>query len=283
VNSMARIGAVLCLATLACMALPSSGRGAAGDALPLRVCADPNNFPFSDRAESGFENRIAELVAGELGRPLQYLWWAQRRGFFRNTLSAGICDLVIAVPSGFERVRTTVPYYRSRYAFVTRKQRHLGVRSFDDAVLRRMRIGVQLIGDDYANTPPAHALARRHLVDNVVGFTLYGDYSEPSPPTAILDAVRSDAIDLAVVWGPLTASRPASQAGGAARDLRVVPVATSHDAGLPLEFAIAMGVRKDDVALQRQLDRVIARRGDAIEAILKRFDVPHTRAPRGEP
>jgi mxaJ protein len=279
-----RHGAAIAAVILAWLALVSHGPGEARAALPpLRVCADPNNFPFSDRAERGFENQLAALVAKELDRPLQYLWWAQRRGFFRNTLSAGMCDLVISVPSGLQRVRTTAPYYHSRYAFVTRKQRHIRVRRFDDAALRGMRIGVQLVGDDYANTPPAHALARHHLVDNVVGFTLYGDYSEPSPPSAILEAVRDGAIDIAVVWGPLTASDPERQRASASRDLNVVPVAVRQDAGLPLEFAISMGVRKDDIVLQRQLDRVITRRRDAIEAILTRFEVPHTAVERSKP
>src|SRR4051812_36069581 len=117
----------------------------------LRVCADPNNLPFSNEKGEGFENKIAELIAADMQRPLEYTWWAQRRGFFRNTLRAGTCDVVIGVPVSFELAATTRPYYRSTYVFVTRHDRHLDVRSLDDPVLKDLRIGVQLIGDDGAN------------------------------------------------------------------------------------------------------------------------------------
>lgn len=135
----------------------------------LRVCADPNNLPFSNQQGQGFENRIAELVAEELDARLSYTWWAQRRGFIRNTLNAGACDLVIGVPAGYELVETTAAYYRSAYVYVYRADRGLDLRSMRDPRLRQLRIGVHLIGDDGANPPPAHALGRQGIVDNVVG------------------------------------------------------------------------------------------------------------------
>ncbi|HEX8685816.1 MAG TPA: quinoprotein dehydrogenase-associated putative ABC transporter substrate-binding protein, partial [Pyrinomonadaceae bacterium] len=169
----------------------------------LRVCADPNNLPFSNERGEGFENKIAELLAADLHERLEYTWWAQRRGFFRNTLRAGACDVVVGVPSSFELAATTAPYYRSTYVFVYRKGRGVSVRSFDDAVLRDVRVGVQLVGDDGANTPPAHALAARGVVQNVRGYTLYGDYREEAPPARIVEAVAKRDVDVAVVWGPL--------------------------------------------------------------------------------
>jgi len=165
----------------------------------LRVCADPNNLPFSNQRGEGFENKIAELLAQDLGERVEYTWWAQRRGFFRNTLKAGACDVVMGVPSGFEMALTTRPYYRSTYVFLSRKDRRLNVTSFDDPVLRKLRIGVQIIGDDQSNAPPAHALTRRNIVDNVRGYTLYGDYSQHDPPARIVDAVAKGDIDLAIV------------------------------------------------------------------------------------
>ena len=170
----------------------------------LRVCADPNNLPFSNEREEGFENRLAELLARELGAErVEYTWWAQRRGFFRNTLNAGLCDVVMGVPSSVELAATTRPYYRSTYVFVTRADRGLDIRSLDDEALRRVRVGVSIIGDDYANAPPAHALAQRGIVGNVVGFSVYGDYAQPNPPARIVEAVAAGDVDVAVVWGPL--------------------------------------------------------------------------------
>jgi len=146
-------------------------------ALPaLRVCADPNNLPFSNRRGEGFENVLVERIARDLGRRVEYTWWAERRGFVRNTLKAGLCDLIPGVPSGFEPALVTRPYYRSTYVFVSRRDRRLRLRSFDDPRLARLKIGVQMIGNDAANSPPAHALARRGRIANVVGYTVYGDY-----------------------------------------------------------------------------------------------------------
>jgi mxaJ protein len=145
--------------------------GAAGATTrPLRVCADPNNMPFSNARGEGFENGRARLVAGALGAPLEYAWQPQRRGFVRNTLAAGRCDVMMEAPIGYDRADETIPYYRSTYVFVSRRDRRLRVRSFDDPALRRLRIGVEVIGDDYANSPPAELLARRGLAAQVVGF-----------------------------------------------------------------------------------------------------------------
>src|SRR5215203_620586 len=147
----------------------------------LRVAADPNNLPFTNARLEGFENALAELVARELGARLQYTWRAQRRGFFRETLGEKRCDLVLGVPAHFERALTTAPYYRAGYVFVARAERGLDIRSFDDPRLRELTIGVTVIGEDGAQTPPEHALARRGIVDNVIGFSVHGDYRDANP------------------------------------------------------------------------------------------------------
>ena len=165
---------------VAALVAAALGLGAASaDGAPkttLRVCADPNNLPFSNRSEAGFENRLARMLAKELGAKLEYTWWAQRRGALRSTLNAGLCDVVLGVPTSLERLATTSPYYSSTYVFLSKWTRGLDVMSFDDPRLRELRIGVQVMGDDYANTPPVHALSRRGIVDNVRGYSVLGDY-----------------------------------------------------------------------------------------------------------
>src|SRR5690349_1767712 len=237
----------------------------------LRVCADANNLPFSNQRLEGFENKIADLLAQELGERDEYAWCAQRRGFFRNTLQAGLCDVVMGVPSGFEMALTTKPYYRSTYVFLSRKDRHLAVKSFDDPLLRKLRIGVQILGNDQTNTPPAHALTRRNIIENVQGFTLYGDYSQDNPPARIVDAVEKGDIDLAIVWGPL--------AGYFAKQSRVpmevVPVSPQIDQPfLPFVFDIAMGVRRGDQDLRDQLEQFLEKRRPEIDRILAEYQVP---------
>lgn len=241
----------------------------------LRVTADPNNLPFSNERREGFENKIADLIAKELNAELQYSWRAQRRGFFRETLKEDRADLVLGVPAHFDLALTTAPYYRSSYVFVYRKDRGLDLHSLDHPALRELKIGVQMIGNDGANTPPAHALANRGIIDNVSGYTVYGDYRDDNPPARVIDAVVKGDVDVAIVWGPL--------GGYFARKqdvpLEVVPVAPAADPHLPFTFGIAMGVRKGDKQFHDELDEVLARKHDEIDRILDEFGVPRVPDP----
>ena len=243
---------------LLAMALPAA-------APPLRFCLDPNNLPFSNNLGEGFENRIAALIASELNRPVEFVWWAQRRGFVRNALAAGLCDVVPGIPSSLDSLLTTEPYYRSSYVFVSRNA--APPHSFDNPILRRLRIGVQIVGDDYANTPPAHALARRGIV-NVRGYRVAGDYSQPNAPARIIDAVANGEIDIAVAWGPMA---------GYFANRKQVPLyvsAITGEAPLPLSYGIGMGVRKRDIELKDAVSRALERSRAKITTILKEFNVP---------
>ncbi len=233
------------------------------------VCADPNNLPFSNRAGEGFENRLAELAAHALDADVAYTFWPQRRGFLRMTLNAGHCDVVMGVPVGTERVLTTAPYYRSGYVFVY-GQHAPRVRSFDAQELAHLRIGVPLVGDDGANPPPIAALARRHLVENVRGYSVYGDYRRESPPSDLIQAVRNGEVDLAVAWGPLAGYFAARSEP----KLAIFPVPEGPGGPETFRFEIAMAVRHDDETLRAELDRVIVEHHAEIQAILREFHVP---------
>jgi quinoprotein dehydrogenase-associated probable ABC transporter substrate-binding protein len=259
-----RASLVLVFCLLGCGSVPRPSR-------ELRVCADPNNLPFSNQRQEGFENRLAELIAKEQGAAVRYTWWPQRRGFIRNTLAAGKCDLVMGMPHGAERVLTTRPYYRSSYVFVFRKDRRLSVKSLDDPILRTLKIGVQLVGDDYANTPPVHALSRRGIVGNLVGYSVFGDYSQENPPARIIDGVVAGDVDLALAWGPL--------AGYFAKrsrvPLEVIPVSPAIDPpDLRFTFDISLAVRPGDVERKRELEGVLDKRKSEIDHILAEYGVP---------
>ncbi|HYC35940.1 MAG TPA: quinoprotein dehydrogenase-associated putative ABC transporter substrate-binding protein [Usitatibacter sp.] len=260
-SSAFRRRALLLLLVLAAASAAASGR-------ELRVCGDPDNLPLSHADGSGFENRIAELIAAEMGAVLRYEWQPLRRGFVRKTAGAGLCDVFIGVPKAFERVLTTRPYYRSSYVFVL-GPRARGIQGFDDPRLATLRIGVQLPGDDLAATPPGHALTRHGHVDNVRGFTLYG---VGTVQQRMLAALESGDIDAALLWGP--------QAGAlvkASRALELRIAAAPPDLeGIPFEYAIAVGVRRGASALRDEIDAVLDRRRRDIDAILERHAVPRT-------
>jgi mxaJ protein len=266
-----RLALVLGLALACCVAR------AAGDARVLRVCADPDNLPYSHEDQSGFENRIAGLIAADLNATLEYTWLPQRRGFVRKTIGEGLCDLWMGVPADFERMLTTRPYYRSSYVFVFREEREPGVRSFDDPRLQGVRAGVQLVGNDLAATPPGHALALRGAVRNVAGFPVFGE--QPAAQRMIAALVTRD-IDVALIWGP--------QAGFFARQAKtklglspaIAPPELKH---LPFEFSIAIGVKRGERELVQRLDAVLDRRQSEIDAILSDYAVPRTDRPAGAP
>lgn len=237
----------------------------------LRVCADPDNLPLSHENGSGFENRIAQLIADDWGVPLGYAWLPDRRGFVRKTLGEHLCDVIIGVPVGFERAATTRPYYRSTYVLVDRAGAAAPL-AFDDPRLKTWRVGVQLIGNDLAASPPGYALARHGATHNVTGFPIPGE--EPAAARMVRALARGE-LDALFVWGP--------QAGWYAREagLRVTPVAAPTDLPKPIafEYAIAMGVRRGDTGLREALDDFIARRQGDIDRILDDYAVPRVGPP----
>jgi quinoprotein dehydrogenase-associated probable ABC transporter substrate-binding protein len=245
----------------------------------LKVAADPNNLPFTNSRLDGFENKVAAILAREMNADLQYQWHAQRRGFFRETITQGDCDLALGAPQGFERALPTRPYYRSTYMFVTRRDRHLKLGSLDDPRLRTLKIGVQVIGDDGVNTPPAHALAARGIIDNITGYSVYGDYSKPNPTAGIIEAVARGEVNVAFAWGPLAGYFAPEQSN----ELELTPVTPAKDERSQMQFTfdIGVGVRKGNTKLRDEVNEILVRCRDEINGILDDYHVP--RLPLDDP
>jgi len=240
----------------------------ATEARVLRVCADPNNMPFSNVRTDGFENKLAEMFVGKFGAKLEYTWWSERKFFIRNSLDQGLCDVVMGVPATLQSITATVPYYRSPYVFVPRRARKLEITSLNDPRLENWRIGIQVVGDDFA--PPAYALARRGITANIVEFSLFGEYSEPNPPARIIEAVARGDIDLAIVWGPFAGYF----AKTAKSSLDVVPVSPAVFLAVPFTYEISLGVRKGNRALKAELNGVLESESAEVEKILAEYGVP---------
>jgi mxaJ protein len=231
----------------------------------LRVCADPDDLPYSNRAGQGFENRIAALVAHDLGADVRYYWLPQWRGYARKTLARHRCDVIPGIAQADDSVLATDAYYRGTYAFVYAPKRFPGLSSLDDPRLRALRIGIQVIGIDALPTPAARALARRDIVDRGLGFPMMG---ETPSAERIVDAIAAGTLDVGVVWSP----QPGYFIAKRRLALAVVPI--RPDANDPaFEFAIAMGVRRDDVGLRDALNRSLVRLAPAIDAVLRDYAV----------
>jgi quinoprotein dehydrogenase-associated probable ABC transporter substrate-binding protein len=237
----------------------------------LRVCSDPNNMPYSNRQQQGFENRIVALIANDMGMEVSYFWFPQREKFFQKTLNSGVCDVVMGVPNGFDEADVTRPYYRSTYVFVSRRNRNLRIHSFDDPRLKTLRIGVHVLGEQDDSQPPVHALTSRGIVRNLVGYSIFGNLAEVNPSANLIAAVTKNDVDVAVAWGPL--------AGYFAKNASVPLDITPIDGDpvhpeLPLMFDIGVGVREGDAALKQRLDAELVKRQPQITEILNSYGIP---------
>jgi quinoprotein dehydrogenase-associated probable ABC transporter substrate-binding protein len=230
----------------------------------LRVCADPNNMPFSTDRGEGFENRLAELLADKLGKGLSYTWYPQATGFVRNTLAAHKCDVIMGVPQGDDLVQVTNPYYRTAYALVLKQGHGLeGVETLGDPRLKGKRIGI------VAGTPPGNNMAANGLMANAKPYPLVIDTRVDSSAAAMMRDLATGEIDAGILWGPM-AGYYARRTNPA---VTVVPL-VKETTGPRLAYRIAMGVRYADQEWKRQLNRTIQENQPAINKLLLSFGVP---------
>ncbi len=230
---MRRIVILLALAMVSCP--PGSAQRL------LRVCADPDNLPFSNRAETGFENRIAHALGDELGARVQFNWGA--------SLAQHNCDVVIGAPAGTD---TTRPYYRSSYVFITRADRQLYFQSLDDPRLRPLRLGLE------DNTPLMKALTQRGCKT-----VLHGS------PTKMISAVEHGEVDVGLVWGPLAGAF----ARGEDSALRISLI-NSGSEGQVFSSDVCIGMQTGQADLKAALERALERRRNEIDGILREYGVP---------
>jgi quinoprotein dehydrogenase-associated probable ABC transporter substrate-binding protein len=229
----------------------------------LRVCADPRNLPFSDKSGAGFENKIAALLGEKLGRPVSYTYFPQVIGFYRNTLNAFRCDVVMGVAQGEDIVQTTNPYYHTTYALVFKPGHGLdGAATLEDPRLKDKRLGV------VARTPPSSLMVIDGLMLHAKPYQLAVDTRVDAPAKSMIEDLLADRIDVAVLWGPI-AGYYAKQANG---KLIVTPLLQEH--GVPMDFRISMGVRHSDQNWKRTLNKLIRENQDAINKILADYGVP---------
>ena len=235
-------------------------------AATLRVCADPNSLPFSNQRGEGIENRLAQVVARDLGAQLEFVWWPQRGHFIRNTLAANRCDVLMSLPSTMPGALTTIPWYRSTYVFVQRAGITSPVTSLTDDRLSGMRIGIHMVGDGYA--PPAVVLGRRGLAARLKPYSLFGNPGEVDPPARLIEAVARGNVDIAIAWGPLAGyfSRHAN--------LKVTPVSPPSYLGVPFTYSISAAVREGDITLRDSLNAVFRKECASVRSLLAEYAFP---------
>jgi quinoprotein dehydrogenase-associated probable ABC transporter substrate-binding protein len=229
----------------------------------FRVCADPNNLPFSNEKLEGFENKLADLVAKDLNEPVGYTWFPQTVGFVRNTLLANRCDVIMGTVAGGEMMDDTNPYYHSAYMVVTRSADNIAAVSLADPVFADKRIGV------IAGTPPTDLLLRHKLMPRVAWYSLEVDTRYDSPARQMLQDLAEGKIDVALLWGPFAGYYIAHDH----LPLHAALLA-SEPGGPKLDYHVAMGVRPGETAWRRTLNRIVGKHQDEITRFLLDYGIP---------
>ena len=259
---------VLCARVMSVHADPGPAVStSAEDTKQLKVCGDPNNLPFSNEKLEGIENKVAAVIAKDLGMTVDYTCWPHQRGLVKRVLNTRRCDVMLGIPKGYDPVLWTKPYYRTGYVIAYRKDRGLKIRSLDDPQLKTLKVGVLV------NTPPHDALGLRGNVgDNIVGYQLMFDsnfHAEDYPGKLVEDLIAGS-VDVALVWGPIAGYFQKKKAA----PIEIVVLEDRPDSGNPFGFDISMGVRKKDKELKVKLEEALVRRHDEIRHILEDFGVP---------
>jgi len=263
------------MVAMAALVMGAAGSAAPAQAWEMRVCADPDNMPFSRRDAGGFENKIAKVLADDLGAKLTFVWWPETEEMVSKQLREGNCDIIMGSPETSGGVLPTIAYYRSPFAFVYRADAGYDISSFDDDVLKKLRIGFNV-----RNSSPDQALVTRGLSQNVVTLPYNHDISVPTqddkaplgdgPEAGLFEALARGDFDVAIPWGPVAGYFASRQKV----PLKVVPTDEFDTSFLPMYIAMVIVVRQGDESLRDRLNIAIADRWDEINAVLKAYGVP---------
>ncbi|MFK7853978.1 MAG: substrate-binding domain-containing protein [Granulosicoccus sp.] len=229
----------------------------------LRVCADPNNLPFSNKAGEGLENKVIALLAKQLDKEVRYTWFPQSTGFVRNTLRLRQCDVISGITTTSEKVQNTNPYYHSAYSIVHPKSLAPPILSMSDPRLKELRIGV------VAGTPPGDVLAANGLLGNIKPYHLQADTRRNAPARdAVLD-VASGETDVAFIWGPI--------AGYFSKQADVEMVVTpllEENIRIRMNYRVSMAVRFNETDWKRTVNKALSEIQPQIDEILAEYGVP---------
>jgi quinoprotein dehydrogenase-associated probable ABC transporter substrate-binding protein len=247
----------------------------------FRVCADPLNPPYSSKNKDGFENKIAELFARELGQAIEYTWFPQRIGFIRNTLMAPSnesdvdtenykCDVIMGVPAGQDMTLTTIPYYHSTYVLLIAKSR--GWDNISDAEqLLQLPLQKQeaLKIAMFDRGPGTTWIQKAGLLDQGIPYQSMSGDNENNIAMQIHKDLKAEKIDMVILWGPV-AGYVVSQSPK--NSYSVIPMKSTPD--LKFDFSMAMGVRFGDKARRDILNQLIANKAEEIQAIMASYNIP---------
>lgn len=231
----------------------------------LRVCADPADMPLSNEKGEGFENKLADLLAKDLGVPVDYTWFPQATGFYRMTLGSKRCDVVMGFVAAGDPVLNTNPYFKSAWVLISKKGGALdGVDALTDPKVKDTRLGV------IAGTAPASHMVRDGLITRARPYSLMVDRRFDSPAEQMLRDIDAGEIDGGILWGPIGGYYATVKGEG---KYNVVPL-LKEPGQPPMTYRITMGIRPNELNWKHRLNEFIAKHQDEINKILLEFGVP---------
>lgn len=242
------------------------------DGTEFKVCADPDLLPYSNAKEEGFENKIAAVLAKDLGKKLTFQFWYDRMGFMRNTINAHRCDVIMGTTSDNDALRTSKPYYRAGHVFVYRKDSGYNITDWDSPDLRKGIIGID------GQSPSAIPLRDHNLMENARPYRMQRDLN--LPPSYLIDDLVSGKNDIVIMWGPIAGYF----AKKSSVPLVVVPIPEYQDKDVKgkQNWNISVGVRKKDKARMEMIQGALDRNRDIINKILDDYGIPHIPVVEGD-
>ena len=234
----------------------------------LRICADPNNLPYSNQKKEGYENKIAELFAKKLGDiPVFYTWYPMTSGFVRRTLNAKTCDLIITFPAIHEFVQNSNPFYNSSYVLMTLEENNINIKKLSDPIIKEKNYKIGIIHA----TPPSSHVAKNSLFDQVEFYLQAADPRKQKPWKEMTNDLVSGKLDIAILWGPLAGY----EAKLSEKPIKMVPLTNEEKVGRgKLVYRFTMGIRRNEPEWEKPINNLIKENQEDINKILREYNIP---------
>ena len=242
--------------------------GEVGVKSSLRVCADPNNLPYSNQELEGYENKIADLFAKKLGNiPVTYSWYPMTSGFVRRTLDAKTCDLIITFPAIHEFVQNSNPFFSSSYVMMTLEEKNINIKSLSDPIIKEKNYKIGIIHA----TPPTSHVAKNKLFEQVKFYLQAADPRKQKPWTDITNDLVNGELDIAILWGPYAGY----EAKLAKKKIKLVPLTKEEKVGRgTMVYRFTMGIRRNEPEWGKTINNLIKDNQSEINEILREYNIP---------
>ena len=242
--------------------------GEVGVKSSLRVCADPNNLPYSNQELEGYENKIANLFAKKLGDiPVLYTWYPMTSGFVRRTLNAKTCDLIITFPAIHEFVQNSNPFFSSSYVMMTLEEKNINIKSLSDPIIKEKNYKIGIIHA----TPPTSHVAKNKLFEQAKFYLQAADPRKQKPWADITNDLVNGELDIAILWGPYAGY----EAKLAKKKIKLVPLTKEEKVGRgTMVYRFTMGIRRNEPEWGKTINNLIKDNQSEINEILREYNIP---------